>query len=130
LQRAAGDLGLTLSPDPFPEEAVFVRSDQFAFVRAGVPSLYLDGGVIPAASSAGKRADESTMPKLAQRAFLRQCYHRTCDDIRQPIQYGDAARLARLNAGLSRLIGDAADTPHWKAGDAFAHPVLTPAASK
>jgi Zn-dependent M28 family amino/carboxypeptidase len=130
VQRAAGDVGVTLSPDPFPEEAVFVRSDQFAFVRAGVPSLYLDGGVIPAASSAGKRADESTMPKLAQRAFLRQCYHRTCDDSRQPIQYGDAARLARLNASLARLIGDAADPPRWNAGDFFAHPPVTPAASK
>ena len=65
---------------------------------------------IPAASSAGKPADETTIPKLAQRAFLRQCYHRTCDDIRQPIQYGDAARLARLDARLLRLIGDAAST--------------------
>ena len=65
------------------------------------------------------------MPKLAQRAFLRRCYHRPCDDIRQPIQYGDAARLARLNAGLLRLIGDAAEPPRWNAGDAFAHPPVT-----
>ena len=130
LQRAASDIALPLSPDPFPEEAVFVRSDQYAFVRAGVPALYLDGGVIPAASSAGKPANESTMPKLAQRAFLRQCYHRTCDDSRQPIQYGDAARLARLNAGLVRLIGDAAEPPRWNAGDAFAPAPRATAASK
>jgi hypothetical protein len=70
------------------------------------------------------------MPKLAQRAFLRQCYHRTCDDIRQPIQYGDAARMARLNAGLARLVGDAAEPPRWNAGDAFAPVPPTAAASK
>jgi len=130
LQRAASDIAVPLSPDPFPEEAVFVRSDQYAFVRAGVPALYLDGGVIPAASSAGKPADETTMPKLAQRAFLRRCYHRPCDDFRQPIQYGDAARLARLNAGLARLIGDAAEPPRWNTGDAFAHPPVTLPATK
>lgn len=119
LAQAAGDLGVALSKDPFPEEAVFVRSDQFAFVRAGVPSLYLDGGIVPAASSAGQPADAHTMPLLAQREFLRHCYHRPCDDVRQPIQYGDAARMARLNARLGVLLGNAADTPQWNPGDFF-----------
>jgi Zn-dependent M28 family amino/carboxypeptidase len=119
LKQAAGDLGVMLSADPFPEEAVFVRSDQFAFVRAGVPALYLDGGVVPAASSAGKPADVHTLPKLAQREFLRRCYHQPCDDILQPIQYGDAARLARLNARLGLLLGNAATPPQWNPGDFF-----------
>ena len=119
LTQAAGDLDVRLSTDPFPEEAVFVRSDQYAFVRAGIPALYLDGGVIPAASSAGKPADAHTLPKLAQREFLRRCYHQPCDDILQPIQYGDAARLARLNARLGLLLGNAATPPLWNAGDFF-----------
>lgn len=119
LKQAAGDLGVGLSADPFPEEAVFVRSDQYAFVRAGIPALYLDGGIIPAASSAGKPADVHTLPKLAQREFLRRCYHQPCDDILQPIQYGDAARLARLNARLGLLLGNAATPPRWNAGDFF-----------
>jgi Zn-dependent M28 family amino/carboxypeptidase len=125
--RAAADVGLALSADPFPEEAVFVRSDQYAFVRAGIPSLVLDGGVIPAASSAGKPADLHTMPKLAQRDFLRRCYHQPCDDVRLPIQYGDAARLARLGARLATRLGDAAQPPRWNPGDTFAAPA---AASK
>jgi hypothetical protein len=59
------------------------------------------------------------MPKLAQRAFLRQCYHRACDDVRQPIQYGDAARLATLATRLGLAIGNGAQPPQWRAGDAF-----------
>lgn len=128
LKQAAGDLGVGLSPDPFPEESVFVRSDQYAFVRAGVPALYLDGGVVPAASSAGKPADAHSMPLLAQREFLRRCYHQPCDDVRQPIQYGDAARLARLNARIGSLLGNAAQSPHWAAGDFFGER-FAPAAS-
>lgn len=119
LEQAARALGIGVSADPFPEEGVFVRSDQFAFVRAGVPALYLDGGVVPAPSSAGKPADVHTLPKLAQREFLRRCYHQPCDDLRQPIQYGDAAQMARLNAGLGLLLGNAATAPAWTAGDFF-----------
>jgi Zn-dependent M28 family amino/carboxypeptidase len=44
LASAAARQGFTISPDPKPEEVIFVRSDQYAFVRAGVPALYLKSG--------------------------------------------------------------------------------------
>jgi Zn-dependent M28 family amino/carboxypeptidase len=113
LQQAARIAAVELSPDPFPEELAFVRSDQYAFVRAGIPSVYLEGGV----SAAGDRD-----PKLAQRTFMRNCYHQPCDDASQPIQYGDAARLARLNAHLGQLLGNAEARPRWHAGDFFDRP--------
>lgn len=111
LDEAAKEAGVTVSSDPFPEEVVFVRSDQFAFVRAGVPAVYLTGGVVS--------ADGERDPKLAMTYFLRNCYHQPCDDVSQPIQYGDAARLARLNAAIGRRIGDAATRPAWNPGDFF-----------
>src|SRR3546814_4823952 len=99
LEAAAKDIGVTLSPDPFPEEAVFVRSDQYAFIRAGVPAVYLSGVVVPADE------DDARDPKVALRYFLRNCYHRPCADAAsQPIQYGDAARMASPHA---RKIGRA-----------------------
>lgn len=39
---AAEDFALT--PDPMPEEVIFIRSDQYSFVRQGVPSVFLVGG--------------------------------------------------------------------------------------
>ncbi|MFL6592065.1 MAG: M28 family peptidase [Luteimonas sp.] len=119
LEQVSGAMHVGVSADPFPQEAMFVRSDQFAFVRAGVPALYLDGGIVPGPSSAGKPADVHTLPKLAEREFLRHCYHQPCDDIRQTIQYPDAARMARLNAALALRIGSDADAPRWKADDFF-----------
>ena len=112
LDAAASELGLGLSADPFPEEVVFVRSDQYAFVREGIPAVYLDGGIEPATAGGAS-------PKEAMDTFLRNCYHQPCDDASQPIQYEDAARMAALNARVGTLVGDAADRPRWNKGDFF-----------
>ena len=118
--QAAKDVGVTLSPDPFPEEVVFVRSDQYAFIRAGIPAVYLDGGVVARLRAATRKAGaRRSDPKLAMREFLRSCYHQPCDDASQPIQYADAARLARLNARIGTLVGNIAERPRWNEGDFF-----------
>ena len=135
VEQAAKDVGVALSPDPFPEEVVFVRSDQYAFIRAGIPAVYLDGGVVavrPAGAGSGSKAattpDAKTDPKLAMRGFLRHCYHQPCDDASQPIRYADAARLARLNARIGVLVGNVAERPAWKPGDFFGERFGRPAA--
>ena len=86
-----------------------MRSDQYAFIRAGVPAVYLDGGYT------GVKDDA----KAIQKAFLGERYHQPGDDLSQPIQWNDAARLAELNARIGRLIADAPQRPQWNAGDFF-----------
>jgi hypothetical protein len=112
VQQAAKEIGVSLSPDPSPEEVVFVRSDQYAFIRAGIPAVYLDGGYT------GVDGDARATREV-QDAFLRERYHQPGDDLSQPIQWADAARLAELNARIGRLIADAPQRPAWNAGDFF-----------
>lgn len=109
VEQAAKEVGVGLSADPFPEEVVFVRSDQYAFIRAGIPAVYLTGG-IDAHEGDGKQRIEG---------FLAEHYHQPGDDADQPIQYADAARLARLNAMIGARIANAPERPRWNAGDFF-----------
>lgn len=118
VEAAARDVGVKVSPDPFPEDAVFVRSDQFSFVREGIPAVYLDGGVEP--------VDAERDPKVSATWFMRNCYHRPCDQADLPIHYDDAGRLARLSARVATGIGDADARPAWHPGDFFGTRFATP----
>jgi Zn-dependent M28 family amino/carboxypeptidase len=109
-RRAVEEAGLTLTPDPFPEEVVFVRSDLYAFVRQGIPAVYLNGGVKPRDGS-----DGSAMFK----EFLSHHYHLPSDDLSQPIHWLSAARLAQVNYRIGLAIGNDRGRPAWKPGDFF-----------
>jgi Zn-dependent M28 family amino/carboxypeptidase len=109
-QRAVADAALTLTPDPFPEEVVFVRSDQYAFVRQGVPAIYLLAGVKPRDGSDGSKMFTD---------WLSHHYHLPSDDLSQPIHWPGAARLAYVNYRIGLAIGNDPRRPTWKPGDFF-----------
>ena len=109
VEAAAKSLGITLSPDPRPEEVVFIRSDQFAFIRQGIPAVYLKGGLEPAEGEHAGRAE----------TFLTQHYHLPSDQIDLPIDYPTAAQMARLNVAIGRRVADGDRAPRWNKGDFF-----------
>lgn len=103
---AAAAEGVSLSPDPVPEETIFVRSDHYEFVKAGVPSIYLVTGW----QGPGQAANED---------FQENHYHQVSDDMSLPIDWNAAAKFARLNAAIIRAIGDADARPMWYEGSFF-----------
>jgi len=109
--RAAARENMTLAPDPNPAEVIFVRSDQYCFVRQGVPAIYLDAG-----TSARTRGVDG---KALFEEFLRTRYHMPGDDLSQPIDYGTLAALGRVNARIGIEVGNAPQRPSWNAGDFF-----------
>lgn len=111
LARAAERQGFTVSPDPQPEEVVFVRSDQYPFVRAGVPALYLVAGM--------RDPDGGNKAAAAKNDFRANRYHRPNDDLSQPIHWSSAAAYARLAADLARSLADERTAPRWNDGDFF-----------
>jgi Zn-dependent M28 family amino/carboxypeptidase len=111
VKQAAAELGIELSADPKPEDVVFVRSDQYAFIRQGIPAVYMDGGVVPRDPAVDALGQLDT--------FLREGYHQPSDDANQPIHYPSAARLARLNQVVAQRVADADQRPRWNEGNFF-----------
>lgn len=106
VREAAATMGVALSPDPLPEESIFVRSDHYRFVQQDIPSVYL----FPGFANGGE---------AAVRDFLKNRYHQPSDDLSQPIDYDAAARFAALNYAIARRIADDAAAPRWNDGDFF-----------
>ncbi len=108
-RNAAGSQGYRLSPDPAPEQVAFVRSDQFSFIRQGIPAIVLSGGYQPR----DKQIDVAAM----RSEFLEKRYHQPGDDTAGPIDYSTAADLARINLRMAVEVANAPTRPRWKNGD-------------
>jgi Zn-dependent M28 family amino/carboxypeptidase len=106
VEAAAAKMGVTLSPDPQPQENFFVRSDHYSFVKAGVPAVMLDTGF----KNGGEKAT---------REFLAKHYHQVSDDISLPFDWNAAARFAKLNYLIAREIADGDAAPLWYAKDPY-----------
>lgn len=109
-RKAANAEGYRLRPDPNPEEVIFVRSDQFSFIRRGIPALMLHGGTEP--------RDKKIDLEALRRTFFETHYHRPSDDTSVPLDYAAAADLTRIHL---RILLEAANgpRPRWKRGDFF-----------
>jgi len=110
--RAAKEAGFEMSPDPYPEEVRFIRSDQFSFVEEGIPAIHLKPG--------NKSGDPKIDGAAVTRDWLRRIYHSPADDMNQHFDFASGARYAETNLRLVRAIANAPERPRWKAGDFFA----------
>ena len=59
VRKAAADAGASFSPDPMPEQGLFVRSDHYRFVQQGIPSVFLWPGPV----GAGQGSDRGILPR-------------------------------------------------------------------
>ena len=117
--RAAAVEGVAISPDTKPEEVFFVRSDQYSFVRAGIPALYVDEG---------QRSSDPTQDLAARiEAFRKERYHQPGDDLTLPIDWPSLAMLARLNGRVILDVAEADARPAWNPGNFFGETFAKPA---
>ncbi len=109
--KAAAQAGLSLSPDFIPEENVFIRSDQYSFVRRGIPAVFLVPGL--------KSNDPSADGAKAFGEFFARHYHRPSDDLSLPIDLGSVERFVRANVLIAHAIASDRQAPRWKDGNFF-----------
>ncbi len=115
LTAATNARGLTVIPDPEPEQVRFVRSDQYSFIRRGIPALALKVGYRP-----------GTPQQTVWDTWQREKYHKLGDDLDQPIDFESAAGFNALYADLATRISNRPTRPAWRANSFFATPVIVP----
>jgi hypothetical protein len=103
--------GFTLTPDPMPEENLFRRSDQYSFVRRGVPAVFLKPGFTS--------TDPEIDGKSVENEHRRNHYHQPSDDLSRPVVWDSAVRFARANARIGYAIANDDERPTWNEGDFF-----------
>ena len=111
IRQAAAAVDLELTPDPWPEQVMFIRADEYPFVRQGIPSVWLSGGF--------KLRDPKRDGLKAAQEWMLKVYHRRKDDMNQPFQFEGAAREVKFQALAGYLIADAENRPTWNPGDFF-----------
>ncbi len=108
VRDVAKRLALGVNPDPQPERNRFTRSDQYSFIRQGVPALAMKVGFEPG----------STEAEIDAR-WTRERYHQPSDDLQQPVDLGAAMAFTRLIGALSVDVANHEARPQWKAGSFF-----------
>ena len=111
-RNAAAAQGYRLSPELAPEEVGFIRSDQFSFIRHGIPALVLNSGY--------NARDPGVDAAALQRQFRETHYHQPSDDLNLPLDYATAADLARIDLRIVLEAANGASAPRWNPGDFFA----------
>ncbi len=110
VRQAARRLGLEIAPDPIPEQALFIRSDHYSFVRQGVPSLFIKSGF-----KTGDARDGGAI----NAGYRRDVYHKPNDDMSQSFDFGAGARHAQLNFLVGWQVAQETARPAWNKGDFF-----------
>ncbi len=108
IERLLAGTGIKVRPDPQPLRNVFIRSDQYNFVRKGIPSVMMDVGAEP------ESADDAVLKK-----WLAERYHAPSDDINQPVDLATATRFEEITLALTLDVANDPKRPAWKPGSFF-----------
>lgn len=100
--------GVKVQPDQEPDRNLFIRSDQYSFIKQGVPALAFKFGYTPG----------SPEEKLAK-DWLKNRYHAPSDDLNQPVDKPAAARFNRILLDLGQRVANASNRPHWNQNSFF-----------
>jgi Zn-dependent M28 family amino/carboxypeptidase len=104
----ARSLGVKPIPDPEPLRNLFIRSDQYNFIRHGVPSLIMSVS-----------ADPGTPEQAIFKEWLAKRYHAPADDLNQPVDLNAAALYEEITRRLLLEVANDPARPAWKPDSFF-----------
>jgi len=108
VKAAAATFGVAVQTDREPEQNRFIRSDQYSFIRRGIPALAFKFGY------------EFGSPDQTTRLnWVRDRYHQPSDDLTQPIDLEAAGTFNRVIMTLLQRVANDAARPTWNADSFF-----------
>jgi hypothetical protein len=108
LRGVAAAAGIPVLTDPEPERNSFVRSDQYSFIRAGIPALSLKVGY----------ARDSPQHEILK-TWRAERYHAVGDDLAQPVDKEAAVAFNRIYAALLEAVANRPTRPRWNEDSFF-----------
>jgi Zn-dependent M28 family amino/carboxypeptidase len=113
LEREAEEEGLTLSPDPSPQNGYFYRSDHVEFAKRGVPMLYVDNGTDLV--DGGREAGE-----VAAKAYTDGPYHGPSDEYDpNSWRFDGMVQVLNILRDVGLELADSDQRPNWYEGNEF-----------
>jgi Zn-dependent M28 family amino/carboxypeptidase len=107
-REVAQSLGVKVQADPEPLRNIFIRSDQYNFIKHGVPSVMMD-----------VRAEPGTPEVKIFKDWLTERYHAPSDDVNQPVDLATAAKYEEIVRGLLLKVANDDGRPQWKSDSFF-----------
>lgn len=111
LERAVKSMGLVMMRDPNPQASIFTQSDHYPFVKAGIPSMFLQMGE-------GKGRDGKSGLEISD-AWDATHLHQPSDDLTTGIDYSVFARFTELYRRFILEVANDRAAPRWYQGDFF-----------
>ena len=102
MRAAAKELGVEVQTDREPEQNRFIRSDQYSFIRSGVPSLAFKFGY----------EFGSPRRRSAATGFATSTTSRTTT-LNQPVDLEAAAKFNRVILALLQRVANDQARPRW-----------------
>jgi hypothetical protein len=112
IAEVAAASNVAIMPDPVPQERFFYRSDNYAFFKKGVPSLYLVGG---------PEGDQAAILMRAMK-WLTTDYHMPTDTVRPEWDWEGARALAALGLIAGLRIANKDAMPAWLPSSPYNRP--------
>ena len=108
VRAAAKAEGVEVQTDREPEQNRFTRSDQYSFVKRGIPALAFKFGY-----------EFGSPEEQIRRNWVRDVYHKPNDDLKQPVDAQAAAKFDRVILGLLQRVADDPARPRWNDSSFF-----------
>src|SRR5207249_1573359 len=108
LHRTGDQLGIKILSDPEPERNAFIRSDQYSFIKRGIPSVSLKVGY----------TNGSPEQEIVRR-WRTEHYHAPSDDLNQPSDFKAAADFNKAYLLVVESIANRTERPKWNSDSFF-----------